>query len=329
MDNKHEGEKMFTNKNFPKAKKYWFMGKFYDWSEAIIHPMTHALHYGNSVFEGIRAYKTPKGPAVFRLNEHMDRFMHSAGILKMKSPYSKKEIIEVIKLVLKQNNLESAYIRPLLFYSYGNLGLIPKSSPVELLVGAWQWGAYLGENAFKGVYVYILPWRRVHHSQYDMSAKLGGIYVQSTICGLIAREKGCDEAVFLNLEKNVAEGPGENIFIYKNGVLKTNDRSESVLEGITRSSILEIADDMGIKTQIGPITKQDFLEADEAFFSGTAAEIAPITKAKDASDKNLPVKDTVIGKGKPGEITKKISENYADCVRGKIKKYEKWLTYVY
>lgn len=320
---------MFTNKNFPKAKKYWFMGKFYDWSEAIIHPMTHALHYGNSVFEGIRAYKTPKGPAVFRLKEHLERFMHSASILKMKSPYSIPEITEIIKEVIRGNKLEAAYIRPLLFYSYGNLGLIPKTSPVELLVGAWEWGAYLGENASKGVCVYILPWRRVHHSQYDMSAKLGGIYVQSTICGLIAREKGCDEAVFLNLEKNVAEGPGENIFIYKDGVLRTNDRSESVLEGITRGSILEIAEDLEIKTKVEPITKQDFLNADEAFFSGTAAEIASITKAKDASDKNKPEKDYIIGNGKPGEITKKIKNTYADCVRGKIKKYEKWLTYVY
>ncbi|HHF51453.1 MAG TPA: branched-chain amino acid transaminase [Candidatus Aminicenantes bacterium] len=320
---------MFTNKDFPKAKEYWFMGKFHDWSEAIIHPMTHALHYGNSVFEGIRAYKTAKGPAVFRLKEHLERFMHSASTLKMKSPYSIKEITEIIKSVIKKNNLEAAYIRPLLFYSYGNLGLIPKACPVELLVGAWEWGAYLGENALTGVKVYILPWRRVHHSQYDMSAKLGGIYVQSTICGLIAREKGCDEALFLNLEKNVAEGPGENIFIYKDGILKTNDRSESVLEGITRTSLLEIAEDLGIKTRIEPITKQDFLEADEAFFSGTAAEIAPITRVKDASDKNVPEKDSVIGSGKPGELTIKIRETYADCVRGKIKKYEKWLTYVY
>ncbi|MCD6517536.1 MAG: branched-chain amino acid transaminase [Candidatus Aminicenantes bacterium] len=320
---------MFTNKDFPKAKEYWFMGKFHDWSEAIIHPMTHALHYGNSVFEGIRAYKTAKGPAVFRLKEHLERFMHSASTLKMKSPYSIKEITEIIKSVIKKNNLEAAYIRPLLFYSYGNLGLIPKACPVELLVGAWEWGAYLGENALTGVKVYILPWRRVHHSQYDMSAKLGGIYVQSTICGLIAREKGCDEALFLNLEKNVAEGPGENIFIYKDGILKTNDRSESVLEGITRTSLLEIAEDLGIKTRIEPITKQDFLEADEAFFSGTAAEIAPITRVKDASDKNVPEKDSVIGSGKPGELTIKILETYADCVRGKIKKYEKWLTYVY
>ena len=320
---------MFINKDFPKAKEYWFMGKFHDWSEAIIHPMTHALHYGNSVFEGIRAYKTAKGPAVFRLKEHLERFMHSASTLKMKSPYSIKEITEIIKSVIKKNNLEAAYIRPLLFYSYGNLGLIPKACPVELLVGAWEWGAYLGENALTGVKVYILPWRRVHHSQYDMSAKLGGIYVQSTICGLIAREKGCDEALFLNLEKNVAEGPGENIFIYKDGILKTNDRSESVLEGITRTSLLEIAEDLGIKTRIEPITKQDFLEADEAFFSGTAAEIAPITRVKDASDKNVPEKDSVIGSGKPGELTIKILETYADCVRGKIKKYEKWLTYVY
>ncbi len=319
---------MFDNKDFPKAKKYWYEGKFYEWDTAVLHPMTHGLHYGNSVFEGIRAYNTDDGPAIFQLNKHIDRFLHSAGVLKMKLSYSKQEIIDIIIEVMRVNHLESAYIRPLLFYSYGNLGLIPKSSPVELLVGAWQWGAYLGESQEKGVYIYILPWRRVHHSQYDMSAKLGGIYVQSTICGLMAREKGCNEALFLNLEGRVAEGPGENIFIYKDGVLKTNDSSESVLKGITRTSILELADNMDIRTQVGHITKEELLDADEAFFTGTAAEVAPITRVKDGSENGTEEKDYTIGDGKPGELTKTISRVYADCVRGKIKKYEHWLTYV-
>ena len=319
---------MFKNTDFPKAKKYWYEGKYYDWDTAVLHPMTHGLHYGNSVFEGIRAYKTEKGPAVFQLEKHIDRFMRSAGVLKMDVSYSKQEIIDIILDVMKVNQLESAYIRPLLFYSYGNLGLIPKTSPVELLVGAWQWGAYLGENQEKGVHIYILPWRRVHHSQYDMSAKLGGIYVQSTICGLMAREKGCDEALFLNLEGRVAEGPGENIFIVKEGVLKTNDSSESVLKGITRTSILKMAEDIGIPTRVESISKQELKDADEAFFTGTAAEIAPITRIKDGSEKGAPEEESVIGDGKPGEISQKISRAYQDCVRGKLKEYENWLTYV-
>jgi branched-chain amino acid aminotransferase len=319
---------MFKNTDFPKAKKYWYKGKFYDWDTAVLHPMTHGLHYGNSVFEGIRAYKTSKGPAIFQLDKHIDRFLHSANVLKMDTSYSKKDIMDIIIEVMKVNQLDSAYIRPLLFYSYGNLGLIPKSSPVELLVGAWEWGAYLGENQATGVYIYILPWRRVHHSQYDMSAKLGGIYVQSTICGLMAREKGCDEALFLNLEGRVAEGPGENIFIIKDGVLKTNDSSESVLKGITRTSILELADDMNISTRVEPVTKEELLDADEAFFTGTAAEVASITRVKDGSIKGAQEEEYILGDGKPGELTRKINQAYTDCIQGKIKKYEHWLTYV-
>jgi branched-subunit amino acid aminotransferase/4-amino-4-deoxychorismate lyase len=202
---------MFLNTHFPKARKYWYQGRFYDWSEADFHPMMHALHYGTSVFEGIRAYSTPRGPAVFRLPEHNDRFFVSAAVAKMKPPYAKEEVFEFVKLTVRENELDSCYIRPLLFYSYGNLGLVPKACPVELAISAWEWGAYLGENAARGVNAYIVPWRRVHHTQFNMTAKLGGVYVQSTICGLEAREEGFDEAIFLNFEGRVAEGPGQNI----------------------------------------------------------------------------------------------------------------------
>ena len=250
---------MIDTSSFPKAKRYWYMGKMYDWSEFTLHPMTHALHYGTSVFEGIRCYATDRGPAIFRLTEHVDRFMLSASVAKMIPPYGKGEIIRSIKQTVRENDLESCYIRPLLFYSYGNLGLVPKASPVQLVIGAWEWGAYLGEKADAGVSVYLLPWRRIHHSQLDMRAKLGGAYVQSTICGLEARAQGCDEAVFLNLEGRIAEGPGENIFLVKNGVLQTNDRTESILEGITRTSVVEIARDLGYTVEIAPITKDEML----------------------------------------------------------------------
>jgi len=172
---------MFDTTHFPKARKFWHMGKFYDWAEAHIHPMAFALHYGGSVFEGIRAYKTADGPAIFRLPEHVDRFLYSAEVISMKVPYTREEIIEAIKLTLRENKLESAYIRPLLFYSYGNLGLVPKFCPVELVIGTWEWGAYLGEKSTTGVSVCITSRPRVHYSQLDMNAKLGGTYVQSTI----------------------------------------------------------------------------------------------------------------------------------------------------
>jgi branched-chain amino acid aminotransferase len=319
---------MFNNTYFPQAIKFWYMGKFYDWNHPNIHVMSHALHYGTSVFEGIRAYKTSKGPAVFRLPEHVDRFFHSASTLSMEVPYSKEEIIEAIKLVTKENKLESAYIRPLLFYSFGNLGLVPKFSPVELTIGAWEWGAYLGEKTEKGAQVYIAPWKRVHHSQLKMTAKLGGVYVQSAICGMEARSLGYDEAVFLNLEGNIAEGPGENIFMVKEGVLKTNDKTESVLEGITRASVLELAKDLSLETHIGPMTKEDFFQANEVFFTGTAVEIAPIIRVTDGSNPQGEKKEYVIGPGKAGDITQKLAKTYKDAVRGNIKKYEKWLSYV-
>lgn len=320
---------MFNNTHFPRAKKFWYMGKLYKWNHPNIHVMSHALHYGTSVFEGIRAYKTSKGPAVFRLPEHVDRFFHSASILSMEVPYSKEEIIEAIKSVIKENKFESAYIRPLLFYSFGNLGLVPKFSPVELTIGAWEWGAYLGEKTEKGARAYITPWKRIHHSQLKMTAKLGGVYVQSTICGIEARSLGYDEAVFLNLEGNIAEGPGENIFMIKEGVLKTNDKTESVLEGITRASVLEMAKNLGIETRIGPMTKEDFLQADEIFFTGTAVEIAPIIHVADGSNPQGEKKEYVIGSGNAGDITQKLAKTFNSAVRGNIKEYEKWLSYVY
>jgi len=320
---------MFDNTHFPEAKKFWHMGKFYDWSQPNIHSMSHALHYGTSVFDGIRAYRTVKGPAIFRLPEHIDRFFHSASILRMEIPFSKEEIKSAIKLVMKENKLDSAYIRPLLFYSYGNLGLVPKVSPVELTIGAWEWGAYLGEKTEEGVHVCILHWRRFHHSQIAMSAKLGGIYVQSAICGMEARLKGFDESVFLNLEGNVAEGPGENIFIVKEGTLKTNDKTESILEGITRATLLEIAKDLSISSSIGPITKEELFQADELFFTGTAVEVVPIVRVTDCSDPNTSKKEYTIGRGKVGDITSQLTKTYKNVVSGKIKEYEKWLTYVY
>jgi len=319
---------MFLNTNFPKAKKYWYEGKFYDWSEGGCHPTMHALHYGSCVFEGIRAYSTAKGPAVFRLPEHNDRLLLSGGVLKMKVPYTKEQITETIKQTIRENRLDSCYIRPLLFFSYGNLGLVPKACPVELAVFAWEWAAYLGENAAKGVHAYIIPSRRVHHTQFNMAAKLGGVYVQSTIAGLEAREKGCDEAIFLNMEGRIAEGPGQNVFIVKGRTLFTNGRLESALEGITRTSLLEIGADLGYKTVVGPITKADFFGADEAFYCGTAVEVIPITEVIDGSDTTAPPTTHTIGTGRPGPVARQLIKAFNEAVTGRDPRYEKWLTYV-
>ncbi|MBN2206641.1 MAG: aminotransferase class IV, partial [Candidatus Aminicenantes bacterium] len=180
----------------------------------------------------------------------------------------------------------------------------------------------------QGVCVYLLPWRRIHHSQIRMTAKLGGVYVQSTICGLEARDQGCDEAVFLNLEGRIAEGPGENLFIVSDGVVRTNDKTESVLEGITRTTILEIARDLGFKTEVGPIRKEEFCEADEAFFTGTAVEVIPIVRYRDGSDPEQTIKDASIGSGKPGPVSLQLTKAYKDIVGGRNPKYESWLTYI-
>ncbi len=304
------------------------MGKLKDWPTLTVHSLSHALHYGTSVFEGIRAYPTANGPAIFRLTEHLDRFLHSATVLSMDIPYTKEEIADAIKLVIRENQLDSAYVRPLLYYAYGNLGLLPKTSPVELVIAAWEWGAYLGKSGEQGVSVYILPNRRIHHSQFDMKAKLGGVYVLSTLGGQYARSRGFDEAVYLNMEGNIAEGPGENIFIVKDGILKTNDGNESILEGITQASILQFSKNLGIETKVGPITKEEFVQADEAFFSGTAVEIIPIIKVTDGSNGQSSEMGYTIGSGEQGEITHQIQRTYHRIVRGEIEDYRNWLTHV-
>jgi branched-chain amino acid aminotransferase len=319
---------MLSTDHFPRAKKYWHMGAMRDWSDLILHPMAHALHYGTSVFEGIRAYETSRGPAIFRLEEHIDRFFISARVARMNVPYGKEEILGACKRTLRENGLEAGYLRPLLYYSYGNLGLIPKVSPVELVVGAWKWGAYMGEKAETGITVIILPWRRVHHSQVDLRAKLGGIYIQSAICGLEARARGAEEALFLNLEGRVAEGPGENIFLVRDGVLKTNDLSESILEGITRASLLEIARDLGLEAVIGPIAKDELYAADEAFFCGTAVEVTPILRVIDGSDAASNPAVHSIGPGRAGEVTIRLRQAFREVTAGRNPRFERWLTFV-
>lgn len=324
---------MFDTKHFPGAKVFWHNGELYPWNTTHVHVMTHALHYGSSVFEGIRAYCTERGPAVFRLKEHIDRFYLSADVMNMKVPIGKEQFPEVIKQVMKENKLKAAYIRPNLFNGYGNLGLTPKFSPPQLTIACWAWGAYLGSDAIeKGVHTLILPRRRIHISQMDMRAKIGGMYAQSNINATYAREMGYNEGIFLNIEGRIAEGPGENILIVKDNVVKTNDVTESILEGITRTTNLKLAEDLGYKVEIGPMTVEEFLNADEAFFCGTAAEVTPIVKVTDGSDPKAKPEDWktyTIGKGVPGPVTRQLAQRYGDVVRGKLPEYDHWLTYVY
>jgi branched-chain amino acid aminotransferase len=251
----------------------------------------------------------------------------------MTVPYSADQIREAIKLVMKANKLKAAYIRPNLYFGYGNLGLVPKVCPVELSIGCWSWGAYLGDESLeKGVHALLMNRRRIHPSQMDMRAKIGGMYAQSNIAGSYARSQGYDEGIFLNMEGRIAEGPGENIIIVKNKKLTTNDESESILPGITRTTALKLAEDMGYEVEIGPITIEALFAADEVFFTGTAAEITPICKITDGSDHNKNPgewKTIEIGSGKPGPITIQISRKYAAMVRGKDSQYENWLTYIY
>jgi len=308
---------MFDTKYFPGAQKFWHMGQMYDWGSVNIHVMSHAIHYGSSVFEGIRAYDTDRGPAVFRLPEHLERFFLSASVINMKVPYSREKIMEAISLVMKANKLKAAYIRPNLFFGYGNLGLVPKVCPVELTIGCWSWGAYLGDESLeKGVHTLLMNRRRIHPSQMDMRAKIGGMYAQSNIAGSYARSLGYDEGIFLNMEGRIAEGPGENIIIVKNNKLTTNDESESILPGITRTTALKLAEDMGYAVEIAPITTDALFTADEVFFTGTAAEITPIRS----------VDKLQIGSGKRGKITGELQNAFFGMFKGETKIPEDWLS---
>lgn len=324
---------MIDTTHFPGAKKYWHMGKIHDWGEHQVHVMAHVLHYGSSVFEGIRAYETERGPAIFRLQEHIERLFVSAHAMNMEVPYSAEAIQDACLLMIRENRLRSAYIRPNLFYGYGNLGLTPRACPVELTIGCWEWGAYLGEAAIRdGVHILLLPRKRIHPTQMDASVKIGGLYVQSNIFATQARRMGYNEALFLNLENRISEGPGENIILVKDGLVKTNDKSESILEGITRNTIMELAADLGYKTEISPIEAEELFEADEVFFTGTAAEVTPITRITDSRDESKTQEDWpvhVIGNGKPGKTTLQLANLYADIVRGQVPEYHRWLSWAY
>jgi branched-chain amino acid aminotransferase len=293
-------------------------GKLVDWDNANVHVMTHTLHYGLGVFEGIRCYETPKGPAVFRLDEHVDRLFASAHIFLLEIPYSKDEIKEAILRTIKVNRMKSCYIRPLVYIGYGAMGLYPKENPVRVSIAVWSWGTYLGEKGLEeGIRIKTSSFIRNHVNANMTRGKVCGYYVNSQLAKKEAISCGYDEALLLDTEGYVSEGSGENVFIVRGGVLKTTPLT-SILEGITRNSIIKIAENAGIKTIEERFTRDELYIADEAFFTGTAAEVTPIRESDGRT----------VGEGKPGKITKKLQSIFFDIVKGKNKKYKAWLTKV-
>jgi len=299
-----------------KTEKIWMDGRFVDWDNANVHVMTHTLHYGLGVFEGIRCYETKGGPAIFRLKEHVERLFKSAHIFMLEIPYSKREIEDAIIKTVKINKVKECYIRPLVYIGYGDMGLYPKDNPVRIAVSVWPWGAYLGDDGLKnGIRVKVSSFIRNHVNSRMSRAKVCGYYINSQLAKKEAISCGYDEALLLDTEGYVSEGSGENIFIVRNGRLKTTPLT-SVLEGITRESIMKIARDEKIEVIEERFTRDELYIADEAFFTGTAAEITPIRE----------VDGRVIGGGRAGRITKKLQSVFFDSVKGKNKKYASWLT---
>lgn len=298
------------------TEKIWMDGRFVDWDNANVHVMTHTLHYGLGVFEGIRCYEAKGGPAIFRLKEHVERLFKSAHIFLLAIPYSEKEIEDAIIKTVKINKVKECYIRPLVYIGYGAMGLYPKDNPVRVAISVWPWGTYLGDDGLKnGIRVKVSSFIKNHVNSQMSRAKACGYYINSQLAKKEAISLGYDEALLLDTDGYVAEGSGENIFIVRNGRLKTTPLT-SVLEGITRESIMKIARDLKIEVIEERFTRDELYIADEAFFTGTAAEVTPIRE----------VDGRVIGEGRAGRITKKLQSVFFDSVKGKNKKYESWLT---
>ncbi len=301
----------------PKMSKIWMDGDLVDWDDATVHVLTPSLHYGWAVFEGIRAYATQRGPAIFQHRAHTERLFRSAQVLGMEIPFSPDELMEAGRELCRINGQESYYLRPLVFLGYGEMGLNPQPSTVRVMIAVWPWGAYLGEEGIRnGVRAKVSSWQRMSANVIPTGAKAAGVYINSSLAKVEVTKAGYDEAILLNEHGRVAEGSGENVFVVKDGVLITPPTHEGVLEGITRASILEFARARDIPVELSPLLRQDLYTADEAFFTGTAAEVVPIRS----------VDDRVIGP--PGPITTALQEIFFNVVRGNEPKYDHMLDYV-
>ena len=296
----------------------WYDGTMVPWREATTHVLTHTLHYGMGAFEGERAYKTKKGTAIFRMQDHTDRLFDSAHILGMKIPFTKDEINEATRAAVRENNLDTAYIRPMCFYGSEGMGLRADNLKVHVIIAAWEWGAYLGDDALEhGIRIHTSSYTRHHVNIAMCKAKANGQYINSMMALQEALRDGYDEALLLDVDGFVAEGSGENIFIVRAGVLYTPDLT-SALEGITRDTIFRLASDEGLKVREKRITRDEVYIADEAFFTGSAAEVTPIRE----------LDGRAIGLGDRGPITEKLQSRYFGLVHGRHDKYEEWLDYV-
>ena len=298
--------------------KIWFNGELVEWRSATTHVLTHTLHYGMGVFEGVRAYETPDGPAIFRLQDHTKRLFNSAKIVGMQLPFTEEQINRAHIDVVKANNLASCYFRPMAYYGSGKLGVAPKQDDVQVILAAWAWGAYLGEEGMrKGIRVRVSSFTRHHPNVTMIKAKANGNYMNSIMANTEATRDGYDEAILLDAQGYVAEGSGENIFTVRDGVLYT-PALDVALDGITRRSVIAIASEMGLKVVEKRLTRDELYVADEVFFTGTAAEVTPIRE----------IDGRQIGIGERGPITAEIQQRYFDIVQGKNPKYRDWLTYV-
>ena len=298
--------------------KIWMDGKLVEWSDAKIHVLTHTLHYGTGVFEGVRAYETAVGPAIFRLEDHTNRLFESAKLIGMKIPYDKKELNDAQSKVVKINNLKNAYIRPMCFYGSEGMGLRADNLKVHAIIAAWDWGSYLGDDKIlNGIKVKVTDFPKRCEKSMLHKAKASGNYLYSMLALKDALNSGFDEALILDVDDNVNEGSGENFFMIANNTIHT-PKDATVLNGITRQTVMKIARDLNYNVEETNISVDDVKSSNEAFFTGTAAEVTPI----------IQVDNVKINDGKPGEITKKIQKIYFDTIRGKVDEYDSWLTQV-
>lgn len=303
--------------SFDGVKYLWMNGEVKPWAEGTLHLATHALHYGSGVFEGIRCYETQEGPAIFRLRPHLARFYTSAELYHMRLPYAPAELEAAMGELITRNGFTDCYIRPIAYYGYGALGVNPRQCPVEVAILTWKWGAYLGEEGLtQGVRVKFVSWTKLHQSMVPTMSKACGHYLNSILAVREATDEGYDEGILINRDGHLAEGSGENLFIVKGGVIRTNDESSSILLGITRDAVIRIAKDLGYRVEIGWLRREDLVMADEAFFTGTAAEVTPIREVE-----GLPV-----GRGARGPVTARIQEVFFEAIRGRAPRYRDWLS---
>ncbi|MGM0604783.1 MAG: branched-chain amino acid transaminase [Halobacteriota archaeon] len=298
----------------------WQNGEFVDWDEATTHVLTHGLHYGTGIFEGARAYDTEQGSAIFRWEEHLDRLFASAKPYDMEIPYTREELTDATMELLTRQDLESAYIRPIAFYGYDSLGVSPKSCPTDVAIACWPWGTYLGDDALEnGIKVMISSWRKHASSQIPTNAKTTGLYVNSMLAGEEARRNGYREAIVLNKEGNVAEGPGENVFLVRDGEIFTPGLAQSILDGITRDTVITLARELGYTVyDQAVISRGELNTADELFFTGSAAEVTPIRQ----------VDNVEIGSGSRGPVTEEVQSAFFDLVERRTDAHDEWFTYV-